>query len=234
MKRWLAAAAGVASFAAMTGSAQAQTCAGFEDVFTSETAVCPAVEWVRNRSITLGCSGTTQYCPGGNVTRAQMALFMKRLGEALSPNVLLRQHAFDGFTVPPDNEPGFIVCVTGELPPKPHPRQVTVNGGIGLQASAQVNFRTFILVNDGVSWQNFYPQATSPEPSVAQRGTAVAGGWGTTSMTEWGLLAPNVTYRFALGIRRDTVVPSASNAINAGRCQITAAVSSISGTASPY
>lgn len=57
-------------------------CGGFTDVLTSDS-FCNSSEWLKNRGITLGCTAT-QYCPSQTVTRAQMALFMQRLGDAIS------------------------------------------------------------------------------------------------------------------------------------------------------
>jgi hypothetical protein len=64
-------------------SAAAAPCAGFTDV-EDTNAFCPHVAWLRNRSITLGCTATL-YCPSDPVTRLQMAAFMHRLGDALFP-----------------------------------------------------------------------------------------------------------------------------------------------------
>ena len=55
-----------------------QNCAGFGDVFVTD-GFCTAVAWMKTRGITLGCPGGN-YCPKDTVTRAQMALFMYRLG----------------------------------------------------------------------------------------------------------------------------------------------------------
>jgi hypothetical protein len=48
------------------------------------------VEWLAATAITLGCNPPTKdlYCPGGSVTRGQMAAFLHRaLGETLLPGV---------------------------------------------------------------------------------------------------------------------------------------------------
>jgi hypothetical protein len=64
----------------------AGNCAGFNDVAPTDI-FCNAAEWLYNRGVTTGCA-LGAYCPGNNVTRAQMALFMQRLGAAVSPVVL--------------------------------------------------------------------------------------------------------------------------------------------------
>jgi hypothetical protein len=55
----------------------ATSVAGFDDVETDAT-YGPAVDWMAEQAITLGCT-TSTYCPGGTVTRAEMAAFLWRL-----------------------------------------------------------------------------------------------------------------------------------------------------------
>ncbi len=57
----------------------------FDDVPATAT-YHNATEWLANRGVTLGCA-TRLYCPNDFVTRAQMALFMNRLGVALTPEL---------------------------------------------------------------------------------------------------------------------------------------------------
>ena len=54
----------------------------FNDVPNSHT-FHNAIGWLKDHSITVGCNppANTQYCPDDNVTRGQMAAFMKRLAE---------------------------------------------------------------------------------------------------------------------------------------------------------
>lgn len=65
-------------------SARAAACAGFNDVDTSDS-YCSAVKYLKDRSITLGCTATA-YCPDAFVSRAQMALFLERLGHGGADN----------------------------------------------------------------------------------------------------------------------------------------------------
>lgn len=53
----------------------------------AEEPVCPSVEWLYNRGITLGCSAAA-YCKDNYVTREQMALFLNRMGKALGPELI--------------------------------------------------------------------------------------------------------------------------------------------------
>jgi hypothetical protein len=66
-----------------------------------------AVDWLANRLITLGCTASL-YCPNDFVTRAQMALFMQRLGSALTPRYL--QQSETGASADLDAAP--VVCAT--------------------------------------------------------------------------------------------------------------------------
>lgn len=92
-------------------AAVAGQCAGFTDVLDNET-YCLSAQWLRNRAITLGCT-TTQYCPTGNVTRAQMALFMNRLGTALGTDVRHRQAQLANVMLTAA-APGTLLCATSD------------------------------------------------------------------------------------------------------------------------
>jgi hypothetical protein len=91
--------AGAFALAAVVASPAvfAAPCGGFTDVDDTNPAhlpFCGNVEWVKNRSVTLGCASPpnppNSYCPNDPVTRLSMAAFMNRLGTALTP-VFLRQ-----------------------------------------------------------------------------------------------------------------------------------------------
>jgi len=58
----------------------ATTTASFEDV-PADATYGPAVDWLDEASITLGCTATS-YCPAGTVTRAEMAAFLWRLEDS--------------------------------------------------------------------------------------------------------------------------------------------------------
>jgi hypothetical protein len=51
--------------------------ASFDDV-SADASYGPAVDWLAETGVTLGCT-TTSYCPTGTVTRAEMAAFLWRL-----------------------------------------------------------------------------------------------------------------------------------------------------------
>ena len=58
MRKWMVNASVAATLAIAAGAANARFCQGFQDVQQSDALVCPAVEWVKNRSITAGCAFT--------------------------------------------------------------------------------------------------------------------------------------------------------------------------------
>lgn len=75
------------------------TCNGFTDLVSGDPT-CNAAEWLANRNVTLGCA-SGHYCPAANVTRAQMALFMQRLGNAMAPSVLRNNCQLEDSFSPP-------------------------------------------------------------------------------------------------------------------------------------
>ncbi|GIK87139.1 MAG: hypothetical protein BroJett026_26200 [Betaproteobacteria bacterium] len=100
--RYLAAVAGFASLSFASPGAMAAPCAGFNDVDDSDQITgpfCTSVQWIRNRGVTVGCTPTL-YCPNDPVTRLQMAAFMQRLGNVLTP-VLLQVNQTKAVAGPP-------------------------------------------------------------------------------------------------------------------------------------
>ncbi len=64
----------------------AAPCDGFADVDSNST-FCSAVRYIKDKGITLGCTGST-YCPNDFVTRLQMAAFLQRAGKGGTHNTL--------------------------------------------------------------------------------------------------------------------------------------------------
>jgi hypothetical protein len=56
----------------------------FDDV-AQNAGFCSDAVWARNANITLGCGDGTNFCPQDAVTRAQMALFVRRFAESTFP-----------------------------------------------------------------------------------------------------------------------------------------------------
>jgi hypothetical protein len=221
MRKWMVNASVAATLAIAAGAANAQFCQGFQDVQQSDALVCPAVEWVKNRSITAGCDAT-HYCPGNPVTRAQMAIFLQRAGNALTPVLLGAQGGIEDNTViPGDAGPAITNCITQTLPAATYPRKALINSMVSIQAlGAPATFRAFNLVvaNGGA------PELPAPGVSAAARGTAPAGLWDTVSLTEVMNLEPDTSYVFFIGVRHDNF-SAQGGTLDRLRCQVTVSVS---------
>jgi hypothetical protein len=168
---------------AVATPARAATCDGFADV-DAAASYCGAVEWLKDRSITLGCDASN-FCPGAAVTRAQMALFMNRLGDVVSPQ-LLSQTALIGEGILPDGNL-FGDCVIN-LDARSYPRAARLNGTYyGTASTTGVDLRFYYqadlsgLVQGG--------DITMPLPSPAAAPVTYA-----TSLS----LDPDVAYQFVL------------------------------------
>src|SRR5512134_1344603 len=100
----------------------AQTCGGFADVDPA-SGFCNNIEWIANRSITLGCPPGGVYCPNDFVLRSQMAAFMNRLGTALTPTILrVTDGTFNG-----TYNPSAVGCVSTPVAVTNYPRQASLN-----------------------------------------------------------------------------------------------------------
>lgn len=135
--------------------AHAAPCAGFADVDVTDT-FCPNVDWLKNRSITLGCTAGT-YCPHDYVTRLQMAAFMNRLGEAFTPLVLYQRE--ESLVVPSGT---VHVCVVDNVTITDFRRFAhatsVVTAGVA-SARTTVGSRPLFSTDSGVTWQSFNPAA---------------------------------------------------------------------------
>ena len=236
MKRLIAKTVVAMSCLLSAGGASAQQCVGFNDVLAADST-CPAIEWIRNRGVTQGCvTGPPpgpNYCPGDSVTRAQMALFMRRLGNSLTPEILYNQVApAGGITLPGEPpQPAQMNCFTADSTVATYPRQVLVTAALsGLADSNDVSWRAFALMSTdaGATWTTLNGNNT-----VALRAGSGPGAWSTASVNERADLAPNVAYRFVIGTRRDNVDAGTTGNFVAVRCHIAATIYNRNGTSSP-
>lgn len=210
------------------GSAVAAPCGGFTDVDDTNpahTAFCTNVEWIKNRGVTLGCVANVQYCPNDPVSRLQMAAFMQRLGDALSPEV-----------VKLEDSPGAIdpsvsrrICVTNgvdTLPAKGYPRRAFIATTFSGQATGALQYETDIQVStdNGASWDFVWP-------SYVNRDGTGGAHWVSSSFNASADLDPNLTYQFALRIEREG---GGTATFADTRCFITVAVFSRTGSTSPF
>jgi hypothetical protein len=123
-------------------------CFGFTDVQPSDL-YCNAVEWLGNRNVTFGC-GTNQYCPDANVTRGQMALFMLRLGNALTPKVTQADCTRTSAFAPPQRD-----CVVA-IESATYPRVASANLACGLSSANPVTKAVMsnveVSTDGGTTW----------------------------------------------------------------------------------
>ena len=181
------------TFATLTaaGSAHAANCDGFTDVQDTDS-YCNSVQWLKNRAITLGCD-VAQYCPSASVTRASMALFMNRLGTALTPTFQYVEGIPGAIDIQasPDN----YVCQTSDFPVTGFPRTAIVHGRFwgALDAAGTWFMDHWYSTDGGATWS--YLNTFIPHTSTSQAGA--------TQQTGYGVLNLDVgsTYRFAMRIR---------------------------------
>ncbi len=201
-------------------------CSGMTDV-ASDNAFCANVDWLRNRGVTLGCT-TTAYCPADPVTRAQMAIFMNRLGAALSPTVLDEGQDLGAWVVP---EVGNIkyVCVTDAVVDVPYRRAALVSGRVNGLADGPVSWRSSLWysVDDGVNW---LPTSTQ----VGMRGYAGTGEWTMSATDTVFQLARGLEYRFAIGVNRDDQVTGLTGNFSDSTCNLVVRVVNRNATTAPF
>ena len=173
-----------------TGEALAAPCAGFTDVQDTDF-FCPSVEWLKNRGITLGCTASA-YCPNDPVIRAQMALFMDRLGTALTPSFAVIEGSGAPTVVDLDVE--TFSCVSAVYTITDFPRTAVIRAHFsGLFAGAAAYGMTMRYNTDGNG-------ATFPNFVNGNFEFAGATGatWGAASTSAVLPLAVGSTYRFAI------------------------------------
>jgi len=196
-------------------------CSGFTDV-DGAPPFCPAVDWLRNRAITLGCTSPTLYCPNNPVTRLQMAAFMNRLGVALTPTIVYQQEQGGSTVLDATNIPR--VCATADLAPVNYPRSVNLGAVFNMLTGASGRVSLAVMISaDGGPW---LPQGTAQQLSGSGTSRWVNG-------TTWeGSIALNAgtSYKFALMIA-PIVVPTG---LNAWSCQLKGIVASRTGGGVPY
>ncbi len=161
-----------------------------------------AVEWVFNRGITAGCGGGL-YCPDATVTRGQMAVFLQREGQALTPDGRLA--FFGGGT--PITSATTLVCITNGPPGSTNPpftpnfprlAALWTNLSIKAPAASTVTFGVTgaFSTDNGVTWTDVVGSSLTT--------TATNGTW--SSVSNLGVILsllftnPPTTYLFAARI----------------------------------
>ena len=212
--------------------AAAQTCGGFTDVSPADF-FCNDVEWIGNRQVTFGCTAT-EYCPSNFVLRAQMAAFLRRLGDALTPMILrLQDAAFNGTYNPP-----LVGCV-GPNPGLPNPP-----GNPGFLVVNYPRQATFMA-----TLMNYNASATKTiQGRLVYSTTGAAGPWlSTGDFVMWQTVEPSRAVdtrprRRAVGSRSSGTtyhfgIEASTNELTAtvsGECQLNVRIESRTGAASPF
>lgn len=136
-------------------------CEGFTDVAGS-SGFCASVSYIRNRSITQGCTAT-EYCPNNLVSRLQMAAFMQRIGQPLSGTVQMTAAApgIVDFAA----SPSPVVCASDPVAASTAPRRAVLEGVFSGLAGADSFGRLRLVVSEdgGTTWEGlqiYYPRAT--------------------------------------------------------------------------
>lgn len=228
VQSWVArvALAGAALLGA--SAAWAAPCAGFTDVDTT-SSFCKYVDWLKNRSITLGSScpptAAPSYCPNDTVTRLQMAAFMNRLGTALTP-----LHLREDVAVGPINFDasvgGVVVCQTSDIVISGFPRRAFADLTFSGTATADVSFAVDLAMSTdgGTTWTML-----NANPN---RGSVPANQWGGLSDVGYADLDVGQTVRFGAQANRGGIASGTD--LTDSRCELRVLVYSRDGTSSPY
>jgi hypothetical protein len=223
----LAVVAMVATLA--SGDGRAAACAvgtsPFSDV-PDAANYCTNTEWMKNRAITTGCGAGTTYCPTDFVTRASMALFMNRLGTALTPALVHAETTFgSGGT-------NFRACETAPfvIPANGFPRTAHVMASVSFfnneAASTKSDWQTFIIATT-TNWAT----TLFLNPGGANNFTVSGTNTGTSSINSTPLsLNPGNTYQFAVVLNRINGI----GVNGAGTCHLTVRIDNRDGTSSPF
>lgn len=194
MRRMLLIAA-MAWLGLAAGAARAQACAGFADV-DAASAFCPAVAWLKNRSVTTGCA-TGLYCPDQPVTRLAMAAFMSRLGDVVAPKLFDTHASRSGlFDISGD---GLVFADVGTGPAVAHTRDAHVTYVCNLLVNGPLEVALDVPVSrNGEPWPG-------PNGLVANRDTmrAATGAAGYLLVVVQGhrQIQPGTTEAYAVRVR---------------------------------
>lgn len=211
-------------FAAYAPAAWSQACSPFTDIQVSDS-FCNAAIWLRNASVTVGCTGeagVVQYCPTPAVTRAQMALFLHRMSAAVSPGI-----GFVESSLPPEGDldtgNGVVLCETPDVHGARavrNPRYWHAEGNVSFRAATAAPVDVQVRLVSRVT----YPD-TSTETNVANEAipnaSAAAGAWGTVHVMAGpgNLMHPGEAWTFYLQLYR-SLGSSTTAELGQARCQL--------------
>ena len=191
----------------------------FTDVPDSEI-FCAEALWLRNALVTLGCEAGTTYCPLAPVSRAQMALFMKRLASAVMPDIVFSDEASTASGGLSGG--GYATCLTTPytLPSNANARIIShAVGTVSILTNAPADILVQIqMSSDGGLSQTF----AGPMPRVlvpANQWTVVPVIGGYTILGGNGLfLIPGSTYQWRILMQREG--GATTGEVSGNRCQL--------------
>jgi hypothetical protein len=213
------------------------------------------ISWMKDNNITVGCNppANTNYCPNNNVTRGEMATFMKRLAENNvvdaatldgkdSTEYLAITSAqtfdwFDGISTVPLPAAGTPIVETSIEAPVAGHLLVSGNAAIGNSTTANSLFTVWIELDDGVCGNvgevpnNSVPGATSYATPPAAEDT----GLGVSSVVAVAAGAHTVTLCGAHAAASGAAFNASVIAqfLGEGSSSVLAGVSSTGGSAGP-
>ena len=191
----------------------------FSDVPDGEI-FCNEALWLRNALVTVGCESGTTYCPTQSVSRAQMALFMRRLARAVVPDIVYSDTAstssgdLDGG--------GYATCLTAPytIPVDANARIIShAIGTVSILTNAAADMVVQIQMStDGGLYQTFagnVPRVLVP----ANQWTVVPVMGGYTILGGNGIhLIPGSTYQWRILLQREG--SGTTGEVTGNRCQV--------------
>lgn len=179
----------------------------FSDVPDSPASTHDSVSWMFTRAITTGCAPGL-YCPTSTVTRAQMALFMNRLGVALTPT-FLKVDAAGAF----DLDTAATICATTAYTPT-FPQRARIDGMASMTGPGPFTaaIRSVYSTDGGTTWLQPTPGSSFGRPSISATGE-----WGNASQNDILNLVAGTPYLFGVRVDRSTADGGTADVTNS-RC----------------
>jgi hypothetical protein len=205
-------------------SALASPCVGlppFTDIAQADI-FCTDAEWLKNRGISTGCTSSAVYCPNNVVTRASMALFMQRLGTALSPQTLRVDTSTP--TANLNAAAPNIACQTVDFPVTGYPRKAIIDSTFAGAANGALEYQheVYFSTDGGTTW-NF------TNGNINRNGTPGAN-WLSSNTKYIQDLDVGTTYRWGTRLGRE----SGTGNFSSSRCFLNVEILNRTGTATPF
>lgn len=202
---WMSVTASIAALIIAIGVLIAQANHNFSDVPTG-TYYHDAVEWIFNRGITAGIGGG-QYGTGQSVRREDMAVFMRKLGIALTPTGVLVEDSPGALDL--DVDPRICAMTTDYNPT--FPQSAGINSWVSLKAAGAMGFSMHIDVStdSGATW-------TQVDNFFSRGGSSAVDEWAHVNQHSGWNLDRGTNYRFAIHVLRDSGTADATSS----RCEL--------------